>query len=590
MTAALKIDPQTYGSQGGAVLGIRDSGKSYTATKIAEQLFDANIPFVAFDPIGLWRFMRVPGKGKGYPVVVAGGEEPDLPLTPNNAAAITRAAMQNGVSLVIDLFDPHLSKADWKRIVLASIQTLLFENKEYGLRHLFIEEAAEFVPQIIPNDGVTGHVYSMIERLARMGGNRRLGYTLINQRAEQVNKAVLELCDNLFLHRQKGKNSITSLRKWLDVAGVADASVIMESLPTLPQGECWEWLAGETHARLVRVPAKNSFHPDRRLMAGHGEATLPRRVDAAKFVAGLKDKLGQIEAEASANDPAKLKAEVARLKTELQKVAQIGNAPARVDEAALAAAEQQGYDRGHAEGYNEGKSAVFDAAWAAVEKAQNAVHALSDDLRLAKSKVPDKRVPAPHTKPRTNYAPSYASVAQPAERRGAIPKVASSNLAGRSNGSDELSGPQRRVLASLGFWKSIGHDEPTRPQIAAIAGYAHTSGSFRNIISSLNSAGLISTPVTGCLSLTERAPYDSLDSRQARDLLFSIMDGPQKRVVEVLLTGATETRESVAARSGYEPTSGSFRNIISSLNVLGVLTKPSAGAVRISDWAAEVLR
>lgn len=69
VTSALKIDPQTYASQGGAILGIRDSGKSYTATKIAEQLFDAHIPFVAFDPIGLWRFMRVPGKGRGYPAI-----------------------------------------------------------------------------------------------------------------------------------------------------------------------------------------------------------------------------------------------------------------------------------------------------------------------------------------------------------------------------------------------------------------------------------------------------------------------------------------------------------------------------------------
>lgn len=88
----LKIDPQEYASQGSAILGIRDSGKSYTATKIAETLFDSGIPFVAFDPIGVWKFLRMPGKGRGYPVVVAGGEDGDLPLTPQNAAAIMRAA------------------------------------------------------------------------------------------------------------------------------------------------------------------------------------------------------------------------------------------------------------------------------------------------------------------------------------------------------------------------------------------------------------------------------------------------------------------------------------------------------------------
>lgn len=50
-----------YASQGSAVLGIRDSGKSYTATAIAEHLMDGGIPITAFDPIGIWRFLRVPG-------------------------------------------------------------------------------------------------------------------------------------------------------------------------------------------------------------------------------------------------------------------------------------------------------------------------------------------------------------------------------------------------------------------------------------------------------------------------------------------------------------------------------------------------
>lgn len=63
---SLKIDPLAIGSQGNAILGIRDSGKTYTATVLAEKLFDSGIPFIAFDPIGVWRFLRVPGKGRGY--------------------------------------------------------------------------------------------------------------------------------------------------------------------------------------------------------------------------------------------------------------------------------------------------------------------------------------------------------------------------------------------------------------------------------------------------------------------------------------------------------------------------------------------
>lgn len=284
------FDAQTVASQGNAILGIRDSGKSYTAIKIAEMMYDAGIPFVAFDPIGRWRFMRVPGTGHGYPVVVAGGMAADLPLTAKSAPEIVRAAMQAGVSLIIDLYDIQISKSDWRKIVGEAVRVLLYENGEHGLRHIFIEEAAEFAPQRVGPE--SGAVYAEIEKLARMGGNARLGYTLINQRAEEVNKAVLELCDNLFLHRQKGRNSLNALSKWLDLADVQPGSKeIIKSLPTLPQGECWAWMAGTDRPVHIGVPAKNSWEPDRRAMRGNMAELARPPVNVIEFVDDLRDRL-----------------------------------------------------------------------------------------------------------------------------------------------------------------------------------------------------------------------------------------------------------------------------------------------------------
>jgi hypothetical protein len=298
------FDAQTAASQGNAILGIRDSGKSYTAIAIAERFFEAGIPFCAFDPIGRWRFLRVPGHGRGYPVVVAGGAAGDLPLTVESAPKIVRAAMEGGVSLVLDLYDMEVSKADWKRIVGDSIRVLLYENGSHGLRHIFIEEAAEFAPQRIAPD--QGRVYAEVEKLARMGGNARLGYTLINQRAEEVNKAVLELCDNLFLHRQKGRNSLNALTKWLNLADVKPGSKeIIQSLPMLPQGECWAWMGGTDRPVHMKVPEKNSFEPDRRAMRGDVAAITKKAVDVASFVADLKSRLAG-KAVAVASPPAAL--------------------------------------------------------------------------------------------------------------------------------------------------------------------------------------------------------------------------------------------------------------------------------------------
>lgn len=297
------IDLVELGINGNAILGIKESGKSYLGTEIGELFFDAGIPFITFDPIGIWHNMRYPGKGPGFPVVVAGGFHGDLPLTPENAPAIVEAAMKNRVSLVLDLFHPDLSKTAWRKIVKDCALLLLHKNSQYGLRHIFIEEAAEFVPQR-PTDW---QVYEAVERVIRMGGNSRLGCTLISPRSQEVNKAVLELCENMFLFRQRGKNALENLKKWLDVAGAASGDVI-KSLPSMPTGECWAWLGGRDTPIHIKVPEKRSFHPNRRDQ--HGDATQPAKkaVDLGKFLTALQGTLAEMDEAAKAKDPKPAKA------------------------------------------------------------------------------------------------------------------------------------------------------------------------------------------------------------------------------------------------------------------------------------------
>lgn len=406
----VNIDPIAYGSQGSAVLGIRDSGKSYTATELAERVFEAGIPFVAFDPVGVWRFLRVPGHGRGYPVVVAGGKAGDLPLTVAAAPEYVRAAMRDGVSLVIDLFDINLSKADWKRIVMQCVRVLLHENSAHGLRHIFLEEAAEFAPQRVGPD--QGQVYAEIEKLARMGGNARLGYTLINQRAEEVNKAVLELCDNLFLHRQKGRNSLTALSKWLDIGAVKDHKAIIESLSTLPTGECWAWMAGTETPIRVKVPAKNSLHPDRRVMRSDSDIKIKAAVDVGTFVASMRASLGKIEQEAKANDPAVLRKQIGELERQLR-----GVVPSAMTKEDLAAEYQRGYGDGQMNGYQQAIS-QFESYTQKIEDwigGRPSAPAFSLPPSWLEPRKPPKR--APSILERIQSAPP-ASIQAHARRRG----------------------------------------------------------------------------------------------------------------------------------------------------------------------------
>jgi tRNA A37 N6-isopentenylltransferase MiaA len=55
-----------YAGQGNAILGIRDAGKTYTAMKAAEELLDNKIPIIVYDPVGVWKNLKIgTGKHKG---------------------------------------------------------------------------------------------------------------------------------------------------------------------------------------------------------------------------------------------------------------------------------------------------------------------------------------------------------------------------------------------------------------------------------------------------------------------------------------------------------------------------------------------
>jgi uncharacterized protein len=534
----------------------------------------------------VWRFLRVPGAGKGYTIVVAGGREGDLPLTVAGAPEIVRAAMQNGVSIVLDLFDMRLSKADWRRIVTAAVRVLLHENAPHGLRHVFLEEAAEFIPQK-PTDWA---VYAEIEKLARMGGNSRLGYTLVNQRSQEVSKAILELCENIFLHRQRGKNALENLDKWLSIAGAVQQKEIIASLPELPQGQCWAWIGGD-HPKpplLVKVPAKKSLHPDRRVMRGDEIAVRARAVDVGKFVAGMKGSLVKIEEEAKANDPKLLRAEIAKLKKQMEDAAaaaaQRRDTP---DPAAIEAAERHGFERAPKELTRAMEREVLARHTAMLQALAERLGPLMSffetESRQLKSKELDLAkviafTPTPAPSPPQRRAPTTI---YPTPRKTATPKAAA--------GNGELPGPEQRIANSLVTWLSMGHTAPSNAQVAWLAGYSPTSTSYTNPRGALKSKGLVDYPEKDRVSLTDAGAAVAIASPLDGTLLehvLSKLPGPEQRILTAAADRFPEAapNEEVAAVAGHSPTSTSYTNPRGALRSKELLTYPSKNDVRAAEW------
>jgi hypothetical protein len=433
------------------------------------------------------------------------------------------------------------------------VRVLLHENAKHGLRHVFIEEAAEFVPQRV----IDGDVYAAIESLGRMGGNARLGYTLINQRAEEVNKAVLEICDNLFLHRQKGKNSLNSLTKWLDLADVKDHREIIQTLPTLPQGECWAWLAGSDRPVHVKVPVKNSLHPDRRVMRGEDAVKSNAAVDVGEFVASMKAVLKTVETENRENDPKALKAEIARLKRELDTVVTV----AAVEEAE-ARARSVGHDIGYAAGLDAARKALAEL----VSKFQSGSPAA---------------VVVP-TAPPVAGSPERASVPVLREKR------ATPLPAGSGNGT--LAKPLQKILDAVAWWKALGIDAPNYPQVAFRAGYTPGGGTFNRYLSDLRGKDLIRTSNSRIEAtaeghaLAKSYPRPSPESLRA-DVLNQI-DRPLAKMLSPLINEYPDalSRDDLGARSEYASSGGTFNRYLSSLRSLELVEEPARGQVRCAEW------
>jgi uncharacterized protein len=144
-------------------------------------------------------------------------------------------------------------------------------------------------------------------------------------------------------------------------------------------------------------------------------------------------------------------------------------------------------------------------------------------------------------------------------------------------------------MTSLAFWKSIGHEAPTRDQVAAVAGYRPGSGNFNNIIGSLTTTGQAVVPQPRRLSLNVQ--YEGLTPEEARDKLWSVLENPQKRLVEAAMAEAGDlSRDELATSSGYSPGSGNFNNIAGSLTTMDILQRTGTGRLALSDWARVVLQ
>lgn len=543
-----------------SILGKKGRGKTHTAAVFTEGLISAGVPTTVLDPTGAWYGLRssADGSAPGLPVVIFGGEHGDVPLSADMGARIAEILVKGRFPAVLDV--SALSKNERRRFAADFLEALYQKNR---LAHqIIIDEADEVAPQ---------RAYAGVERLlgaaediVRRGRIRGLGVTMISQRAASLNKTVLSQVDALVVLGMTAPHDIAAVDDWVSLhSDLEQTRMLKASLPSLPVGEAWvwspEWL-GIT--RRIRVRQRSTFDSSSTPKAG-ARRVVPTewaRVD----VGAIHKELTATAAASSVGSRAGMQARIRDLEQQLAAARSAPPQVVRVEVPVLS--EQQSRSLG------EVVIRLGDLGRELVTTA--------DELGAALS-----RVGFPAAAPVSNDPPEgacpgrSAGVVTPAAKPG--PQSAVFTV-GDPSSPIALGRAEREILTVL-----AQHGARTTTQVALLTRRSHKSGGFRNSLSKLRSARLITGRSEVTITDAGRRALGAWEPLPQRgpDLIrwWGTQLGKAERLVLNYLAscpGREVPVEEIAKHTGYSPTSGGFRNSLSRLRSLRLAH--GRGALQIS--------
>jgi hypothetical protein len=534
-----------------AIVGRTGSGKTFAAKGMVEGFLAAGERVCIVDPTGAWWGLRARGAGPALEVIIIGGEHADVPLLADGGERLADLVASGAVpQAVIDISE--MTGGEQTRLLTAFFEQLYARNR--GPLHLVLDEADVMAPQNpMPDQRRLQGAVNKIVRRGRIKGFRPI---MITQRPAVLDKSVLSQIDTLVAMRLTSPQDRKAIEAW--VKGSADeeqARPVLASLASLPRGEGWFWAPADGVLERRAFPAIQTYDSSRTPEIGEEVAAV---VSAPAGLDEIRKALAP-----PAEEPSAAKAAPA--------------APA--SSAELNAAEQRGYERGFFEGRTFAANAIADPLKA---------------LRLVLAQAPD----AIEAMVAEMLRPEPVSVVTGEEKTRPVgghpppprpPRVERPRPSG--SGTEGLTKPQMRVMASLGFWTSIGFEDALREQVAFAAGYTPGSGNFNNLLGSLKARGDISYPQPGRVRIENAALMIDMTKAEAATALRRVLSAPQLKLVDALLAlpEVPVSRAQLAARTDYAAGSGNFNNLVGSLRSISLISYPASGMVALEDWVRRVL-
>ena len=228
----------------GAVFGKSGSGKSNTASVLAEELLEYGLPIVIVDIEGeYW------GLTERYDLRYAGTtEDAEIEVAIGNVDDLVSMVLEDNEPLIVDV--SGMADEEAVDAFLSAFVSRLFERENQVRKPclLVVEEIHEFLPQT----GRGGAFADVLVTVAKRGRKRGLGLCGLSQRPAAVDKEFITQCDWIAWHRLTWENDTKVVER---VIG-ADAAA---PVPTLEDGEALVMTDWDEELTRVQFKRKRTF-------------------------------------------------------------------------------------------------------------------------------------------------------------------------------------------------------------------------------------------------------------------------------------------------------------------------------------------
>ncbi|QLK26733.1 DUF87 domain-containing protein [Natrinema zhouii] len=229
----------------GFVTGKSGSGKSNTASVIAEELLEAGYPLLIVDTDGEYYGLK-----EEYEMLHAGAdEECDIQIGPEHAEQMATIALEENVPVILDV-SGYLDE-DVADELLREVARQLFvkEKKMKKPFLLVVEEVHEYIPE----GGGVGETGNLLIKISKRGRKHGLGILGISQRPADVKKDFITQANWLVWHRLTWDNDTKVVGRIIDTE-------YSELVADLDDGQAFvqtDWT--EVDVRKVQFRRKRTF-------------------------------------------------------------------------------------------------------------------------------------------------------------------------------------------------------------------------------------------------------------------------------------------------------------------------------------------